>query len=92
MSKPDAQRIIREAAVDSARVFITLHAKKRLRQRKITPLQVVECVLKGAIVKGPAPGLKGGWTCTMERMVAGDRVKVGVVIDDDYDLVVESAM
>lgn len=92
MSRPEALRIIRQAAADSARVFFTLHANARLRRRKITPLQVLECLLKGTITEGPAPSIKGGWECAMERTVAGDWIKVAVVIDDDQNLVIKSAM
>lgn len=92
MSRAEALRIIRQAAADSARVFFTRHAEARLRERKITRGQVLECLLRGAVVEGPAPSLRGGSECTMERMVAGDRVKVAIVIDDDGDLVIKSAM
>ncbi|HUC61637.1 MAG TPA: DUF4258 domain-containing protein [Alphaproteobacteria bacterium] len=92
MSRPEALRLIRSAAGDSARVFFTAHAEARLLQRKITRRQVIECLLNGAITEGPAPSLKGGWECAVERIVLGDRVKVAVVIDDDGDLVIKSAM
>jgi hypothetical protein len=92
ISKHEALRIIRETAAESARVFLTHHAEKRLRRRKVTLQQVIECLLKGVIVEGPAPSLKGGWECAMERSVAGDHVKVAVVIDDDGDLIIKTVM
>jgi hypothetical protein len=37
LNDTNLQRLIREAAADTARVFFSPHAKKRMRERKITP-------------------------------------------------------
>jgi hypothetical protein len=38
-----------------------------MRQRGVTPLEVLEVLRKGGIVEGPAPDLEGCWRCTMQR-------------------------
>ena len=40
LNDENLKRMIREAARDTARVFFTPHAKKRMKQRRITPTQV----------------------------------------------------
>jgi Domain of unknown function (DUF4258) len=67
MTKPEALRVVRDAARDSARVFLTPHAEQRIYQRKITRTQVLDCLRKGSIIEGPAPTINGEWECTVER-------------------------
>jgi len=54
-----------------------------MRTRRITTTQVLDVLRKGVIVEGPAPSIKGGWTCTIERFVAGDQLAVVVAIEKD---------
>jgi hypothetical protein len=65
--------------LDSGRVFITPHAKKRRRERRITLPQVLDCLCHG-LVSEPAHTshtyLQGNWQCTMTRRSAGDEVRV----------------
>ena len=83
-----ALRMVRAAARDSARVYFTAHARAQMRQRRITRLQVIECLLRGQITEGPAPDVRGGWRCRVERFVAGDEVAVAVAIDQEAGIVV----
>lgn len=83
-----ALRMIREAATDSARVYLSGHAEKRMRQRRITRVQVLECLRRGQITEGPVLDIKGNWTCRVERLVAGDQVKVAVAIERRSNLTV----
>jgi hypothetical protein len=50
---------VRELAKDSGNMVFTDHARKRMRQRHVTPRAVLECLLRGAIVEGPALGIEG---------------------------------
>jgi hypothetical protein len=88
MDRAKAQAIIREAAEDTSRVFITRHATKRMRQRRINRTQVFACLRLGVMTEGPAPELLGGWRCTMDRLAAGDQVRAVVVIDPASSLIV----
>jgi hypothetical protein len=82
LSRPSALHLIREVAEkDTARVIFTNHALKRMRQRKITTMQVLACLRKGQIVEGPAPSIKGNWECKLRWQQAGDIVTVVVAID-----------
>jgi hypothetical protein len=86
LSKPSALQIIRDVAEkDTARVIYTHHALKRMRERKITTLQVLKCLRKGQIVEGPALGIKGNWECKLSWQHAGDVINVVVAIDQDQN-------
>lgn len=77
-----ALQIVREAAKDSARVFLTAHAQKRMSQRHITLVQVLRALRLGRLREGPARDtMKGGWKCTVEHYSAGDSVGVAVSIE-----------
>lgn len=77
-----ALRIIRDAAVDSSRVFLTHHANARMRERRITLAQVLRCLQRGRLSEGPAPDtMKGGWKCTVEHYTAGEQIGVAVGIE-----------
>ncbi len=89
MTAPVALRIIRAAAAES-RVVWLLHAKKRMRQRHITPSQVLSCLLKGVITEGPAMDNKGYWRCTMQRLAAGEEITVVVSFQSHDGVVVIS--
>lgn len=74
-------RIIREIAKDTSKVFILPHAKKRMKQRKITQTQVYACLRKGTIYEPAHPTIKGDWKCTLQYLHAGDEVRVAASIE-----------
>jgi len=75
-------QIIREAAKDSSRVYLTMHAHQRMSTRKITWVQLLRVLRLGRISEGPAREvIKGGWKCTVEHHAAGDSVGVAVAIE-----------
>ena len=77
-----ALKMIRAAAVDSSRVFLTHHANARMRERRITLTQVLRCLQRGRLSEGPAPdAMKGGWKCTVEHDTAGEKIGVAVGIE-----------
>lgn len=78
-----AQAELRAIAQDSARVRFTEHARKRMRQRHITTMQVLRCLRFGTVVEGPAPTIQGNWELTVEVLSAGDVVRVAAAIDQD---------
>jgi hypothetical protein len=88
LSKPKASAFVRELAADSGNVVFTNHALKRMKLRKVTPLEVLQCLLKGVIVEGPALGLRGDWELAIERMGAGRKLRVALAIDMPKRLIV----
>jgi len=81
---PDrARKLIKEIAEDSSRVIFTAHAEKRMRQRKISRIQVMRCLTHGRVIEGPAPSIKGNWEMKMEVMSAGEIVTVVVALEKD---------
>lgn len=76
-------RIIRKLAQDSCNVFVTLHAKKRMRQRRITLTQVLTCLRKGFISEGAHQDINGAWKCTLQHRWAGDEVSVAAALHRD---------
>ena len=81
----DALRIVRRLAQDSNAVFITDHASKRMVKRKVSRVQVIDCLLKGAITEGPALDIKGSWVFTISRAVCGESINAVVALDMDAD-------
>jgi hypothetical protein len=77
------RRLIREAAVDTARVFFTPHTKKRMRERKITPTQIHDCLRHGSVSEPAHTNAKGHWQCSLTRRHAGDEVTVVTVLERD---------
>lgn len=88
LTKPKALALVRELAAESGNVVFAGHALKRMRQRHVSPKAVIECLLKGVIAEGPALGLKGAWELAIERMAAGQRLRVACAIDLPRRLIV----
>lgn len=77
LNAASAKKIISELAQNSANVIITDHVKVRMKQRRITTLQVFDCLKKGILREGPAYNNKyGSWEVVMEILTSGDIVKV----------------
>lgn len=81
LTRPKALALVRELAADSGNVVFTNHALKRMRQRRVTPKAVIECLLKGVISEGPVLGIKGTWELAIERMGAGRKLRAACAID-----------
>lgn len=78
-----AQKLIKDIAADSSRVVFTIHAEKRMRQRKITRIQVLRCLTHGRISEGPARSMKGNLEMRMEVMSAGEMITVVAALEKD---------
>lgn len=84
LSKKQIEKRIRERATDTANIGITDHAKKRMKQRRITLAMVYEVLRKGALIREPEPSLKSeALECRMERYVEGR--DIGVIVAFDVD-------
>src|SRR5690349_19241296 len=80
LSVDAAVKRIRELAGDSRNVFITRHALQRMVERQITRPQVIDALVHGVIIEGPALDLHGNWKCTMRRFAAGQELEVVVAL------------
>jgi len=83
LTTPAALRIIRAAAEDSARVFFTTHAIQRMKLRKITRVQVLDCLRRGTISEPPHRDVHGNWKCNVSRFHAGDTITAAVGLKRD---------
>lgn len=75
-------RRIRDLAAVSSNIHYTTHARRRMRQRAVTPAQVERALRTGVIEEGPALDIHGNWKCTMRRFTAGTELRVAVAIDN----------
>ncbi len=81
MNDASALKLLREIAADSARVIFTHHARQRMRQRKVSPVQVIACPQRGVVREPVALDLHGNWKLTVSHRVAGKDLDVAVAID-----------
>src|SRR5271163_663036 len=91
LSAAEALTVIREIAVDSGRIVLIPHAKKRSAQRSISRRQVERCCQKGTITEGPFLNAKGQWQATLYRHAAGEEVTCVVAIEWATHLIVITA-
>lgn len=81
MNDATALKLLREIAKDSASVVFVKHARDRMRERKVTPVQVLECLRSGFASEPVALDLYGNWKLTVTHRVAGVELNVGVAIE-----------
>lgn len=89
-TKPQLAKHIRTIAKNTVKIFITDHAKKRMKERKVTSQEVYECLQLGQIVRTPEENQeKESLECLMERYVSGRQLGVIVALcDEDPDAIV----
>lgn len=84
LSKKQIERVIRDRAVNTANVLMTDHARKRMKERRITLAMVFEVLRKGNLPREPELNLRlGTLECRMERYVEGRDIAVIVAFDTD---------
>lgn len=78
------QKHIRTISADTSTVFVTTHARARMKLRRVGIAEVFECLRKGVIHRTPEPNAaKGSLECRMERYIGGRDCAVVVALDDD---------
>lgn len=84
------RRLISETAKDTGRVFLTPHAKRRMRERRINRGQVFDCLLNGVVSESAHENMHGNWQCTLTRLNAGDMISVAAALEraDDGDWII----
>jgi hypothetical protein len=80
MTDKDALEILKQCALDGVCVFYPQHARKRMAERNITPLQILTCLEKGRITESPCRDARGDWRCTIEHYTAGSAINVAAAI------------
>ena len=94
-TKAEAQKIMREL-VAKGMVSLSIHAKERMEQRGINMKQVLTCLAKGRITEHPVlankSGNSGGYDITVEKLTAGDYLRVGVCLKFGQRALVVTAM
>jgi len=76
-------RIVRDIARNTSNVFITGHAKRRMKERRITRTQVYACLRQGTISEPAHEDIAGDWKCTSVHRHAGDEVHVAAAVRKD---------
>lgn len=84
LSRKQIERHIHERALNTANILLTDHARKRMRERRITLAMVYDVLRKGMLVREPEPSLRHeALECRMERYVEGR--DIGVVVAFEID-------
>ncbi|HEY3597943.1 MAG TPA: DUF4258 domain-containing protein [Paraburkholderia sp.] len=85
LNDDNLKRMIRETAAETARVFIVVHARKRMRERNITPTQVYDCLRNGNVSEPAHVNIHGNWQCTLTRRHAGDEITAVAALERAED-------
>lgn len=84
LSKKQIERVIRDRAVDTANVLLTDHARKRMKERRMTLAMLYEVLRKGNLPREPELNLRHGTLeRRMERYVEGRDIAVIVAFEAD---------
>ena len=73
---------LRLIVADSSRIVLLKHAKERMRKRKISFRQVLDCLRSGRIAERAHLSIQGNWKATLEHPSSGDVVKVTVALEE----------
>jgi hypothetical protein len=92
LSATAAAHVVAELASDSSRVNYTVHARQRMRERRVTPVQVGACLRRGTVSEGPIINLKGNWQMRLTTVTDRQRLDVVVAIEWRSRLIVITAI
>lgn len=89
LSREDAEKWIRGAALDSKNLGTTAHAIGRMLERDISMRLVWEVVKSGRVVKDPKwDDEHGDWTCEVQRRVSGRNVTAVIALENKNKMTV----
>jgi len=71
---------LKEAGEGKRPFFLSPHAQKRMRERKIGRRQVLETLKHGSISERLHQDVRGDWRCNVSWHHAGVRITLGVVL------------
>lgn len=94
MNSTTLRKRIAAVALDSSQVQLTKHALARMAKRGVVLTQILKVLQKGVVVENAHQNIHGNWQCTLEHVVAGDRIKVAaaLVVNDGDSVVVLTVM
>jgi hypothetical protein len=89
----EVEAAIRRTAIDSAKVYLTAHARRRMAERGITLRQVLGCIRSGEFVEGPVldSERQTGFKATLSAVSAGEKVQAVIKLieaEDDWIVVI----
>lgn len=85
LSNAALQKHIRALAKDSSKVFITEHVRDRMLERRVSDIEVMECLRNGVIERPPrADRKRGDLKCTMECFGASRNLAVVAALSDEH--------
>ena len=86
-------KVIKHLSASSTNIIDTRHSNERRHKRKITRMQIEQCLKKGVIKYGEAPyiDIHGNWVATLQRMAAGEEITCVVAIDWPSKLIIITA-
>src|SRR5262245_17176684 len=91
LTKEEAEKILREL-VGNGMVLLSKHAKERMAERQVNMQQVLTCLAKGKVTDHPVLANKSGdlsgYEITVERLTAGDYLRIGVCLRLDQRAIV----
>ena len=93
MTRPDrltiatAARLVADIAADPERVIYSAHAQQRMRERRITPAEVIGCLTKGIITEGPFVNIRNAWQVRISRQTT-QKFHVVVAMERQQRLIV----
>jgi len=73
---------LRLIVADSSKVVLLRHAKERMRERKVSFRQVLDCLRLGRLAEKAHQSIQGDWKATLEHQCAGEIVRVAVAIEE----------
>ncbi len=71
------------AVLANRSLFLTDHAKGRMKLRKVSSKQIHDCVAKGVIEEPAHITAHGDWSATVGYFTGGDYIKVATAISKD---------
>lgn len=87
------QTHIRSKAENSANVIVVTHASDQMNERKVSRIEVLECLRKGMISRKPEVDDKDSLRCRMEHYIAGRNCMAIVALcDEAADLIIVTVM
>ena len=78
MRSERAQELVRSIAIDTSRVIIGDHARRRMAEREISDIEVYRILQTGHVMEEPSQTDMKEWKCKIVKTLKGNR-EAGVV-------------
>lgn len=92
LNDPNFLQKLRTVIQDTSRIELTSHARERMKTRRVSFRQVLECLRQGRVCESAHLTVHGDWKATLLHQYAGDVVRIAVALrrtgDDDFAVVI----